>query len=397
MGFMGTLRPWPLAIFSEVFFEVAGGPEVAGGGGGGTAQFAGAGFPVGSETVPGPGKEGVDKCTAADDDSVAEVANPMAEHLGEGDVAGTGEGFQLGLGLRWVDAFFEGFFLDLTVGRDDFTGFFLAFLKEEDAVGFGDAAGPVAGVGLGALFGHDGADKASAGFGAGAFADGSHGFAIAAPAVVGGVCDDAGTDWVEIDVGGDGAGGETVLDDDAFEGFLPEVSATVVLAVVPAGEALEEGFHEFAEVVHAVGVALMDALDAGFATGGVALRDDGAGFGEFPGDLGDGGFGVEGAKAFEEDLVGDAGGGLRRDFQQEVDVVAHDAVGEHAAAGEVLGHAHEGAEFLLVLLAEGEAAVDDARDAMVDGGLGLGISPRDDPSGFGHDGENRRMGAGRQG
>jgi hypothetical protein len=52
-----------------------------------------------------------------------------------------------------------------------------------------------------------------------------------------------------------------------------------------------------------------------------------------------------------------------------VDVVAHEAVGEDAVAGEVFIHAHEGAEFFLFVGAEGEAFVDDAGDAVVDGGF----------------------------
>ncbi len=56
-------------------------------------------------------------------------------------------------------------------------------------------------------------------------------------------------------------------------------------------------------------------------------------------------------------------------FHEQVDVVAHEAVGEDAVAGEVFIHAHEGAEFFLFVGAEGEAFVDDAGDAVVDGGF----------------------------
>ena len=81
-------------------------------------------------------------------------------------------------------------------------------------------------------------------------------------------------------------------------------------------------------------------------------------------------------------------------------MVAHEAIGEDAVAGEVFIHAHEGAEFFFLVGAEGEAAVYDAGDAVVDGGFcgGGGLDGRGELErglGLGGDGRVRRDGRAR--
>ena len=61
-------------------------------------------------------------------------------------------------------------------------------------------------------------------------------------------------------------------------------------------------------------------------------------------------------------------------------MVGHDAVGQHPAAGEVLIHPHEGAEFLLFNRSEHEIPADHAGDAVVDRGTFGGILPGGKPA-----------------
>jgi hypothetical protein len=66
-------------------------------------------------------------------------------------------------------------------------------------------------------------------------------------------------------------------------------------------------------------------------------------------------------------------------FDEDVEVVGHDAEGQHAHLGELLVAAHEFDEVFLLLALQDEVAVHDAGDAVVDGGLaaevreGLGL------------------------
>ena len=218
-------------------------------------------------------------------------------------------------------------------------------------------------------------DAGEAGFGAAAAGEG---IGMAAPGVGGGVLTDAGADGVEVDVCGDGLGGESAFDEDAFEALFPEASAALVAAVEPGGEALEEDFHELAEVVHAVGVGVEEALDFGGMAGFPGFGEESALFFDFPG-------GVEDGEAAEEFVLGDGVGGAWGDFEEDVEVIGHEAVGEDAAAGEVLGHAHEGAEFVEFLGSEGKASVDDAGDEVVDGGFEGGVFPGSEPSTTSHE------------
>jgi hypothetical protein len=122
--------------------------------------------------------------------------------------------------------------------------------------------------------------------------------------------------------------------------------------------------------MHAAGESLVDGGDVGFGVFHDLFGDGLAGIGEFLGDECDLGFGLDGSEAVEELSVGEASGGGRGDFNEDVDVIGHEAVREDPVAGEVLIHAHESAEFFLFVGAEGEAFVDDAGYAVVDGGLG---------------------------
>ena len=297
---------------------------------GGAFEGPGAGFAFGAEVVAGGLVGFVDEVFAADDEAIGEVANAVKEDGGDGEV---GEDGLVVAGLQH----FGGVLGDGAAGFG--WGFAFVFSEGEaheaavDAGGFG----PFCGIEAGALVAEAGSDEAFAGFFAVAFGSPADGFAVAGPAVLGGVGDDAGSNGVEVDVGGDGAGGDAVLDDEAFEAFFPEGAGAVVGAVEPLGEALEEGFHELAEVVHAVG-------EAGVDLGGVCFVVLLSGFGEFFGDGGDEGFGVGGVEAMEEFLVGEAVGGEGRDFEEKVEVVGHEAVGEDAAAGEVFLDSEEFAE-----------------------------------------------------
>ena len=239
--------------------------------------------------------------------------------------------------------------------------------------------GPFGGVEADALVAEEGSNKAFAGFFAVAFGSATDGFSVAGPAVFCGIGDDACSNGVEVDVGGDGAGGGAVFDDDAFVSLFPEGAGAVVGAVEPAGEALEEGFHEFAEVVHAVG-------EAGVDFGGPCFAVLFSGFGEFFGDVGDDGFGVGGAEALEEFLIGEAVGGEGRDFEEDVEVVGHEAVGEDSAAGEGFAFAHDFAEVFAFVVFEDEAAVDDAGNDVVEDGFSGGFAPIGEPACLSHGG-----------
>jgi hypothetical protein len=99
----------------------------------------------------------------------------------------------------------------------------------------------------------------------------------------------------------------------------------------------------------------------------------------------------------EEFLIGEAVGGEGRDFEEEVEVVGHEAVGEDAAAGEVFLHAHEFAEVFAFVFVEDEAPVDDAGDAVVEGGFGGGVFPGSEEAGAGHGGRVGGVEGGGQG
>ncbi len=149
--------------------------------------------------------------------------------------------------------------------------------------------------------------------------------------------------------------------------------------------------------MHAAGVAVADfvealgglgACDFGFAFGGEGGAGwveaghfefgegaDEEGVGHFVFDLGKLGFAVEGGESLEELVVGDAVGRWGRNFEEDVEVIGHEAVGEDSAAGEGFAFAHDFAEVFAFVLVKDEAAVDDAGDAVVEGGFGGGVFP----------------------
>ena len=70
----------------------------------------------------------------------------------------------------------------------------------------------------------------------------------------------------------------------------------------------------------------------------------------------------------------------RRRSQKNVKMVRHDAVGEHPAAGELLGHPHQCAELLLFLAAKSQATFHDPRNHVVNHRILFRILPRGGPS-----------------
>ncbi len=119
-------------------------------------------------------------------------------------------------------------------------GFAFVFSEGEahEAAVLAGGFGPFGGVEADALVAKEGSNKAFAGFFAVAFRAAADGFAVAGPTVLGGIGDDAGSNGVEVDVGGDGSCGGAVFDDDAFVALFPEGAGAVVGAVEPFGESL---------------------------------------------------------------------------------------------------------------------------------------------------------------
>ena len=194
-----------------------------------------------------------------------------------------------------------------------------------------------------------------------------HGLAVAAPTVTGRIGNQSGTDGVEVDVGGDGGKGRALgTDQDAFEAFLPECAAPAVAEVVPLAEALFKFFEVLADIAHALPEALAQS---------VFLNGEQGGVGELSADLLDVCWWVNGADALEQFCVVGRGFWAFWDFDEEVEVVAHEAEGEDLDAAEMGVLAHQAGEVLLFDLAEDELSIHHAGHAVVEaaGGIGMGL------------------------
>lgn len=104
----------------DVFFEVSEGPEGVLEEGGVAAEAAGTGFAFGAEALGGGAEGFVDEGAGADDGTVGEVADAVAEELGVGDVGGRrgvvgGEALEFGLCLVEGDAEAWGFAVGVEV------------------------------------------------------------------------------------------------------------------------------------------------------------------------------------------------------------------------------------------------------------------------------------------
>jgi len=89
------------------------------------------------------------------------------------------------------------------------------------------------------------------------------GAGVPTPFVVDGVFDDAGSNGVQVDVGGHQAEGVSIFDEHAFEPFFEQGSFAIVGEIVPGGEALFKVFDVLGEVEHAAAEAVEFAFDEG--------------------------------------------------------------------------------------------------------------------------------------
>ena len=142
--------------------------------------------------------------------------------------------------------------------------------------------------------------------------------------------------------------------------------------VVAHGEALLEHLHEGAEIPHEGLVPVDKFLQLVEGTFGEELGDL---FACVAGDgIGDG----EDVESFEKPVMAGEVLGRLWDLDGEVEVVAHDAIGNDANATELGVLLHEGEEEVLLLGTEDELSVDDAGDAVVvsNGKVGWGQDAR---------------------
>ena len=292
----------------DTVFEVAEAPDEMCGGRGCAFEFSCAILAFGAEAVAGILEGVVDEFAAADDRAIGEVADAASQDLGEGDFA---DGFFLGfeefgfcrLEFCGGHSLAFGDFAQFSVVLDPLFDGFAGIQQQTFAVFPGDIVFPEGVVGADAAVGPHGSNESGSRFLSVASWAAADGFAVAAPAIVGWVADDACADGIEVDVGGDGLSGDTVLDDDAFEAVFPEVAGAFVFGVVPHGVALEEALHELGEIVHAPGEAFVDGGDVGFGVFHDAIGDGFAGIGEFFGDEGDLCFGLDVSQAVKEFLI----------------------------------------------------------------------------------------------
>lgn len=194
-----------------------------------------------------------------------------------------------------------------------------------------------------------------------------HSLAIAAPAIKGRIGDQSGADGVEVDVGGDGGEGRAVgADEDALKTFLPECAAPALAEVVPLTEALFEFFEVLAEITHAFPEVLAQS---------VFLNGEKRGVGELFADFLDVDWRVDGADALEQLCVVGRGFWSFWHFDEEMEVVAHEAEGEDLDAAEAGVLAHQRCEVLLFDIAEDELSVHHAGHAVVEaaGGIWMGF------------------------
>ncbi len=193
---------------------------------------------------------------------------------------------------------------------------------------------------------------------------GGHGLAVARPLVVLGILDDAGTDGVQIDVGGHGEERlPGAVDQDAAEAFLPEGALPRIARVEPLGEALLEELHERGDIEH----PRVEGSEVG-VEGWFVSRVGGEGVEA----LADGDRELVAREELEvrEDLErGRQGEGIRtlRNLEENVEMVVHDGEGEDADAAEAFTFADEGDEVVLFLGAEDGAFIGDAGNAVIEG------------------------------
>jgi hypothetical protein len=136
--------------------------------------------------------------------------------------------------------------------------------------------------------------------------------------------------------------------------------------VVPLTEALFEFFEVLAEIAHALPEALAQSVFLSGEQGGVC---------ELPAELFDECWWVNGADALEQFCVVGRGFWAFWDFDEEVEVVAHEAEGEDLNAAEAGVLAHQSGEVLLFDVAEDELSIHHAGHAVVEtaGGIGMGL------------------------
>lgn len=191
---------------------------------------------------------------------------------------------------------------------------------------------------------------------------------VSAPAVILRVVDDACTNGIEVDVGGDGVEGVGAsFDEDGAIAIFPEGAAAFVGAIEPLGEALFEDFHEGADVPHAGEPAFAEGFSGVMVFDGsevVELESEfvGDGVSEVLADVGD-----ELVVVREEVRFGAFG-----DFHEDVEVVGHDAEREDAQVVEGFVGAHEMDEFVLFGVVEEKVAIHDAGNAVVECGGEVG-------------------------
>ena len=187
-------------------------------------------------------------------------------------------------------------------------------------------------------------------------------FAVAAETVVNRVGDDSGTNRVQIDV--ESHGEECALlafHDDAAEAFFPEGPFSVVVPVVKGAEALFERLHEVREVPHPAGERIETLLGE---IGKASLTK-----------------GVKVLPKADDELHRVKGGHAREDlvfrkllrfknFDEDMKVVRHDAVGQDSHPVEDLALSQDLAEDLFFGIFHDEPPVDDAGEAVEEAHMG---------------------------
>jgi len=144
----------------------------------------------------------------------------------------------------------------------------------------------------------------------------------------------------------------------AAESLLPEGAAPGGFFVIPGRESLFEGFHEEAHVPH--------AFEEGFAQGfGGFVRADFAELLQLPAQLDECFDAVDAFDFGEQFLVRGHDFGTLGHLDEDVEVVAHDAVSHHAHAVEALVFAHHLDEHFLLRIAKDELPVHHPRNAVV--------------------------------
>lgn len=141
-----------------------------------------------------------------------------------------------------------------------------------------------------------------------------------APGVVLGIIHQSGADGIHVDAGGHaGEGVSGSINEDALEAFFPKGALAARLPVELLGETLLEQVHERAHVPHAGEEALPKNLALIFRQHLQPMTDS---LGETPA--------VSAFQHTQQLLVRWQNGGALRDFQQDVEVVYHDAEGDAA-------------------------------------------------------------------